>query len=200
MSIPERITRLGKAYYGAVKDRIDSELSERQSAIDELNGGAASVEPINSTRRSVPPPPKSELPEVESLLRRAEEKIAAQRRDFDARRELTPAPALASQAPAVVASTTQSLASQPLSDHPLAADYYVLGVAVGSGLATVQAAYEDLSRRSDPARFPAGTTEQERAMRINARIQSAYSSLKKELEGPGSSAGSTENRFARLEF
>ena len=38
MSIPDRIGRLGKAYVGAIKDKIESELSEREAAQRELDG------------------------------------------------------------------------------------------------------------------------------------------------------------------
>ena len=175
MSIPDRIGRLGKAYVGAIKDKIDSELSEREAALDELDGGAA------GTRRgkAVPPPPTSELSDVDSLMRRAEEKIAAARRGTEARQELAP--------------NTEGVGSTPVETVPLAADYRILGLAAGASMADVQASYNDLTRRSDPKRFPEGSYEQTQARRILERVHQAYENIRRE-NNP------TEDRFAKLEL
>lgn len=172
MSIPDRIGRLGKAYVGAIKDKIDSELSEREAALDELDGG--------SPRRGkpVPPPPASELSDVDSLMRRAEEKIAAARHGLKAQEELAP---------------TSAVATASLESQPLAADYRLLGLTTGASLADVQAAYDDLTRRSDPKRFPDGSQEQAQAQRILERVTLAYENIRRE-NNP------TEDRFAKLEL
>ena len=174
MSIPDRIGRLGRAYVGVIKDKIDTELSERESALDELNGGAGK-EPGG---KSVPPPPPSELSDVDSLMRRAEEKIAAARRGMEARQELAPPPAAVGVA---------------VDTDPLAADYRVLGLAVGASLGEVQAAYDDLIRRSDPKRFPEGSSEQAQARRILERVNQAYEKIRR-------GNNPTEDRFAKLEL
>jgi hypothetical protein len=175
MSIPDRIGRLGKAYVGAIKDKIDAGLSEREAALDELDASA------DGTRRgkSVPPPPVSELSDVDSLMRRAEEKIAAARRGLDARQELAP-----------VSGTT---VTAPTDATPLAADYRVLGLAATANFAEAQAAYEDLTRRSDPKRFPEGSQEQAQARRILERVNLAYENIRR-------NSNPTEDRFAKLEL
>lgn len=175
MSIPDRIGRLGKAYVGAIKDRIETELSEREAAANELDG--------HTERRgkAVPPPPASELSDLDSLMRRAEEKIAAARQGLEARQELAPG-GQAPAPPVVVADTT-----------PLSADYRVLGLSAGASLGEVQAAYEDLTRRSDPKRFPEGSNEQAQARRILERVNLAYDNIRRE-NNP------TEDRFAKLEL
>jgi len=75
---------------------------------------------------------------------------------------------------------------------PNASDYRVLGVPVGSDLATVQVAYETLSRRCDPTRFE-GSEYKKDAEKILARINTAYDSLRRRLDP-------TENRFGKLEL
>jgi hypothetical protein len=181
MSIPDRIGRLGKAYVGAIKDKIDSELSEREAALSELDGSAAGASAAPSARR-VPPPPQSELSDVDSLMRRAEEKIASARRELESRQELAPASALSASTPAPVVDA-----------HPLAADFRVLNLPTGASYSEVQAAYEDLARRSDPKRFPEGSYEQTQARKIMERVSLAYDNIRKE-NNP------TEDRFAKLEL
>jgi hypothetical protein len=172
MSIPDRLGRLGKAYVGAIKDKIESELSEREAAVDELDGGSA------RRGKTVPPPPASELSDLDSLMRRAEEKIAAARQGLEAREELAP---------------TAKAAAAPIDTNPLVADYRVLGLSAGASLAEVQAAYDDLTRRSDPKRFPEGSQEQAQARRILERVSLAYDNIRRE-NNP------TEDRFAKLEL
>jgi hypothetical protein len=176
MSIPDRIGRLGKAYVGAIKEKIESELSEREAAVDELDGGASS-----RRGKAVPPPPASELSDLDSLMRRAEEKIAAARQGLEAREELSPG----GRTPAPPVSVPDAT--------PLAADYRVLGLAVGASLSEVQASYDDLTRRSDPKRFPEGSSEQAQARRILERVNLAYDNIRRE-NNP------TEDRFAKLEL
>ncbi|MCX6365248.1 MAG: hypothetical protein NTX57_00850 [Armatimonadetes bacterium] len=182
MSIPDRIGRLGKAYVGVIKDKIDSELGEREAALSELDSSPGDRVPASASGRRVPPPPQSELSDVDSLMRRAEEKIASARRELESRQELTP--------PAATVSAPVSL---PVDTNPLAADYRVLNLSPGASLGEVQAAYEDLLRRSDPKRFPEGSNEQAQARRILERVNLAYENLRRE-NNP------TEDRFAKLEL
>jgi hypothetical protein len=180
MSIPDRIGRLGKAYVGVIKDKIESELGEREAALSELDSSPGDRVPASGRR--VPPPPQSELSDVDSLMRRAEEKIASARRELESRQELAP--------PAATVSAPVSL---PVDTNPLAADYRVLNLSPGASLGDVQAAYEDLLRRSDPKRFPEGSHEQAQARRILERVNLAYENIRKE-NNP------TEDRFAKLEL
>ena len=184
MSIPDRIGRLGKAYVGAIKDKIESELGERESALSELDSSPGDRLPASASGRRVPPPPPSELSDVDSLMRRAEEKIASARRELESRQEL-PSSATTASASAPV--------SLPVDTNPLAADYRVLNLSPGASLGEVQAAYEDLLRRSDPKRFPEGSNEQAQARRILERVNLAYDNLRRE-KNP------TEDRFAKLEL
>ena len=180
MSIPDRIGRLGKAYVGAIKGKIESELGERESALSELDSSPGDRVPASGRR--VPPPPQSELSDVDSLMRRAEEKIASARRELESRQELSPPTA-----------TYPTPAAVPTDTNPLAADYRVLNLSPGASLGEVQAAYEDLLRRSDPKRFPEGSNEQAQARRILDRVNLAYENLRREINP-------TEDRFAKLEL
>lgn len=177
MSIPDRIGRLGKAYVGAIKDKIESEISEREAAQSELDEVA-----VPRKGKAVPQPPESELSDVDSLMRRAEEKIASARRELEARKELSPAAAEVTPTAAVATDA-----------NPLAADFRTLGLAVGSELGEVQAAYEDLVRRLDPKRFPEGSSDQQKAKQLLDRVNLAYENLRR-------SFNPTENRFAKLEL
>jgi hypothetical protein len=168
MSIPGRIFKISKTYLNQVRDRIDAELTERESATRELEGEAGS----GAGRTN----------DAESLMRRAEEKIAAARRELDARREASGVPASDP-----TASTRASAAD------PNASDYRILGVAIGSDLSTVQGAYEKLAARCDPRRFPDGSGEKQDAERILVRVNAAYEALQKRLDP-------MQNRFGKLEL
>jgi hypothetical protein len=69
----------------------------------------------------------------------------------------------------------------------------VLGIAPDAGWDDVLGAYEKITRRCDPRRFPDGSAEQKEAGRILERVNTAYDNLRKRLDP-------TESRFARLEF
>lgn len=177
MSIPDRIGRLGKAYVGAIKDKIESELAEREAAQSELEEVA-----VERKGKAVPPPPQSELSDVDSLMRRAEEKIASARRELEARKEMA--------SPSAAVPVRDAVATET---NPLAADFRTLGLAVGSSLGDVQAAYEDLVRRLDSKRFPESSPDQEKARLLLERVNLAYENLRRSLNP-------TENRFAKLEL
>ena len=164
MSIPDRLFRLGKAYLNQVRDRIDTELSEREAASRELAG-----DPKGASVDATDP---------DGLMRRAQERIAAARREIDARHELQPA---------------EPAAAGTASKDPNASDYRILGIPVGSDLASVQAAYEKLVARCDPRRFPDDSEEQKTAGEILKRVNEAYDALRRRLDP-------TENRFGKLEL
>lgn len=187
MSIPERVFNLGKTYLHRVKDRIDAELTEREQAMNELD-----------TRLGDDRPPARRADTSESgydsspdaLMRRAEERIAAARRVADSRADLASALDGNRASDVLPTSATTSPATET---DPNASDYRVLGLPVAADLSAVQAAYEMLTRRCDPRRFPEGSQEQKDAERILARVNTAYEALRKRLDP-------TENRFGKLEF
>jgi hypothetical protein len=202
VSIPNRIFRISKAYLNQVRERIDSELSER-----ELDAGIGGETPASSgsDRGNRQAEPRSVDPAVsaaDEMMRRAEERIAAARRDMESRGELdTPiSPAASSSAanPSTSSSSTSSAstsasASAAASSDPNASDYRVLGVPIGSDLGTVQSAFEKLAQRCDPRRFPENSREQKDAQRILERVNVAFEALRKRLDP-------TENRFGKLEL
>lgn len=83
--------------------------------------------------------------------------------------------------------------SAPTIASALAADYRLLGVAAGSDLQTVEAAWRELARRADPKRFPAGSDEEKRAAEILRLVNDAYARIRESLNP-------TEGRFGRLEL
>ena len=169
MSIPDRIVKLSKSYLGQVRERIDDAISERELAVKELEGGEGSLA-ASSSAGSDP----------DSLMRRAEEKIAAARREMAAGRELRPA-----SAPATSTTPSPSL-------DPDAAHYKILGIPPGSDYPTVQAAFDKLAARLDPTRFE-NETDKAEAGRILERVNAAYDSLRSQLDP-------TQNRFGKLEL
>lgn len=181
MSIPERLFKISKAYLGQVRDRIDSELAEREleASLREANG------------------PNRDDTSSDAMMRRAEERIAAMRREIDARNtDNGRGGAATATAPDVMATVTPTAAGNgtaTMEADPNAKDFRVMGVPVGSDLATVQAAYEKLARRCDPRRFPDGSSEQQEAERILAKVNISYEALKTRLDP-------MQNRFGKLEL
>ncbi len=198
-SIPDRLFKISKSYLDQVRDRIDAELTEREraQAEQELRGRGedTSLPPFAAQNGNGTGRGDSEFHTADDMMRRAEERIAAARRERQSRTQTgeTPAPPAASNVPA--ASVPIPSPSDLASDDPNAPDYRVLGVPVGSDLTTVLGAYEKLTRRLDPTRlsFPEGSVEQKEAARILARINTSYENLRKRLDP-------TENRFGKLEL
>jgi hypothetical protein len=184
LSIPERLFRISKAYLNQVRDRIDAELAERE---------------LEASLDRDPDLPDRDDASPEAMMRRAEARIAAARRDMERQiGERTPGAAPVPAPPVEIGAqpatvTAPAAATKTVDTYPNAADFRVLGVPVGSDLPTVQAAYEKLSRRCDPRRFPEGSNEQKEADRILARVNVAYDALRKRLDP-------TENRFGKLEL
>jgi len=183
LSIPERLFRISKAYLNQVRDRIDAELAERE---------------LEAATNRDPDEPAEDDASPEAMMRRAEARIAAARRDMERQvGDRTPGRAPSAtptvETGAATTATAPSAAAKTVDADPNAADFRVLGVPVGSDLPTVQTAYEKLSRRCDPRRFPEGSNEQKEADRILARVNVAYDALRKRLDP-------TENRFGKLEL
>lgn len=206
MSIPNRIFRISKAYLNQVRERIDSELSERELDAG-IAGDAPSPAPTSDKeyRSTNPRMVDPAVSAADEMMRRAEERIAAARRDMESRGELdtpiapisTPSssatPTTSSSSTTGSSSTTSSAAAAAASNDPNASDYRMLGVPVGSDLGTVQSAFEKLARRCDPRRFPEDSREQKDAQRILERVNIAFEALRKRLDP-------TENRFGKLEL
>jgi hypothetical protein len=172
VSIPDRLLNISKAYLNQIRDRIDDELTEREQAMDELEGKKTTpMKPVGS--------------DADDLMRRAEEKIAAVQREVEAREQLRPKSATV---PAPTTSTTTAEASTGIES-----DYTFLGVPVGSDLATIQAKYEEITRRCDVNRFPDGSPERAKAKEILERAHASYEAICRRLDP-------TQNRFGKLEL
>ena len=144
---------------GQVKDRIDGALTEREEALRELEG-----------RDPVSP---ASLDRTDEIMRRAEEKVAAARREMEASRELRPASSTAAGTVSATSTTSGLTADEE-------AHYKVLGVSAGSDYATVRGAYEKLIKRLDVTRFE-NPTDKAEAERILERVNAAYEALRKKL-------------------
>lgn len=84
-------------------------------------------------------------------------------------------------------------AAQGVPGDPLLYHYRLLGVEPGSDFSVVQAAYNRLSARCDPVRFPAGSSEEQEARRIRERLEASYRVLRDALDP-------TARRFGLLDF
>ncbi|MDR3707936.1 MAG: hypothetical protein P4L33_06530 [Capsulimonadaceae bacterium] len=83
--------------------------------------------------------------------------------------------------------------SPPSQNSTLDAAYRVLGIAPGSDFAAVRKAYDTLRQRTAALKFEPGSTEFERANRIQRRSTAAYMLLANTLRPEG-------DRFDRLEI
>lgn len=198
MSIPGRIYRIGKAYLGQIGDRDEVSAAERElDASLEPGGMAESYAPVN--RRA---DERTISRADEDLLRRAEERILAAGREIQSRSDLDLAeePAASMGADPYDFSPPQPAptpAARPVGVEDEAetnARYFrVLGIPNGSDLTAIQTAYENLTRRCDPRRFPDGSQGQKDAQQILERVNAAYESLRVRLDP-------TQNRFGKLEL
>lgn len=179
-NIPNRVFRLGKAYLNKVRDRVDAELTDAES---ELQAEADRPLPGGGTR------PAREDASPDAAFTRAQQKIRAAQARIDAQGESNAE--LAAQASSGGGTVSQNAAA--VAPDPNASDFRVLGIAPDAGWDDVLGAYEKITRRCDPRRFPDGSAEQKEAGRILERVNAAYDNLRKRLDP-------TESRFARLEF
>ncbi len=175
--------RIGKAYVNQWRERIeaiDAELAEKELQ------GAADTPPPGGSGGSGGSSPARDDNSTDAVWRRAQDKIRAAQGETAARREMTPEPASG-------AANEKNTSAGSAAADPNATDYRILGVPIGADWTVVQAAYEKLSRRCDPRRFPEGSDEQKDAQRILERVNIAYEALRKRLDP-------TESRFGKLEF
>lgn len=183
MGIPERIYRIGKAYINQIRDRVDE-------GLDKIDDRLADAERELSSEPGATAPSLAEDTSPEGMMRRAEERIAAARRNLESRTELRGETANATTATATVDPATKPTTA---TNNPNESDYKMLGVPIGADLPTIQAAYEKLALRCDPRRFPDGSVEQQEAQKILARINVSYEALRRRLDP-------TESRFGKLEL
>ena len=76
---------------------------------------------------------------------------------------------------------------------PLDYHYKLLGLESGAEFGAVQAAYNKLAARSDPSRFPAGSSDALAAQQIRQRLDTSFKTLRESLD-------TTAARFGLLEF
>jgi hypothetical protein len=69
----------------------------------------------------------------------------------------------------------------------------LLGVAESASFEEIRKAFDRLNKRSDPARFPAGSSEREQAAEIQKRIHWAYKTLTDSFD-------TVDKRFRSLEL
>lgn len=84
-------------------------------------------------------------------------------------------------------------ASNITQPDPLDYHYKLLGLEPGADFASVQIAYNKLAARCDPARFPAGSHEEQQARQIRERLDVSFKQLREVLD-------LTATRFNLLEF
>ena len=189
MSIPERFYRIARHKLSEIKDRIDqwdeeakadpAEQERRRKAAARVNAkheledamGDPGVPSRQPSADSGPAPLKPE-PRL-----RTPEQIAGGHRGTDFRGQTGGA------------ASTQS-ANQP---DPLEYHYRLMGVEPGMEFSTVQAAYNKLTARADPGRFPAGSNEAREAQAIRDRAETSYRILRDALDP-------TSRRFDLIEL
>lgn len=195
MSIPERFLRIAKYKLSEIKDRIErwdeesqqeaeSETRRTQGRADarrELDDALAG--PSTSDRPAprapdITPSDRAARPPASSPPRRTPEEIA--RGSWTGGSTVVNAPA---------ANPPQTLTTP----DPLLPHFHLLGVEPGADFQTVQAAYNKLAARCDPARFPAGSEDERTAQRLRERLDASYKALRDALDP-------TARRFDLLEF
>jgi hypothetical protein len=188
MSIPDRLYNIAKGHLDRAVDRwgeidakaqqeLDSFLAGRGGDTNNLSawdravgkiGAASGEKELRSPADRMDDTPSGPEPSLDDL-----EASIAQKQQGASPSGASPAPLPASQT--------------------LLAAYKVLGVEPGSDYLTVRKAYRDLRERAAPDRFPEGSKEQEAALSIQRRIESAHMMLSNTL-APNS------DRFDRLEL
>jgi len=192
MSIPDRVYRIAKHKLGEMKDwfdKVDDEEDQdtdsqrrrdaRTDARRELNDALA---PTNNAATTTPTPGAS------SIIRPTGQPTGVR-----------PTSAIPVASPRATGSvppsgrapqTTQTVSPEP---DPLDYHYRLLSLEPGADLTAVQLAYNRLSARCDPSKFPAGSAEERQAIQIRERLDASYKELRTVLD-------TTATRFGRLEF
>ncbi len=173
MSIPERFYRIAKHKFSEIRDRVDrwddeAQEAEATSARKADSKGDARRELKDAMSAPTAVRPDGGAKPLSGVPLRTPDEI---------RRGVSP-------------TVGSAMSNQP---DPLTFHYRLLGVEPGMEFADVQAAYDKLSARCDPARFPLHSTEAQEAERIRKRLEDSYKVLRDALD-------STARRFDLLEF
>ena len=194
MSIPDRFYRIAKHKLGEVKDwfdKVDEEEEEdarqkrradpRENARHELSD---SLTPNGNTTGGGSLPRGSSPAAVPMSPPRAPQDYARGGRPSTSAGSGYSGPSNSG------GGNNYSSTSQP---DPLDYHYKLLGLESGADFAAVQAAYNKLAARSDPSRFPAGSSDALAAQQIRQRLDTSFKTLRESLD-------TTAARFNLLEF
>ena len=198
MSIPDRFYRIAKHKLGEVKDWFDKVDEDEETEADaqrrtpprpdarrELNDALSSPPPATN-----PNAPRGNPSSVPLNAPRPEARNTSPYGNPPAYNGGAYGGGSGYNTPPPGGANTTTGGYQP---DPLDYHYKLLGLQAGADFGTVQAAYNKLAARSDPARFPAGSAEQQQAQQIRQRLDASYKQLRDTLD-------STASRFNLLEF
>jgi len=87
----------------------------------------------------------------------------------------------------------QNTEPEPVIEDPQAWARRILGVTPTADFSEIRKSFEKLNSRSDPSKFPVGTSEARQASDIQNRVQKAYAILADGVD-------TTEKRFKSLEI
>jgi len=171
MGLTDRVYNIAKGYLDKASQRWEQLDSNAQKELDQYTDNSNT-----------------------SAWDRAQAKIAA----LDAQRELkstaeTPPAAPVAPIQPKVSSVAGQQPTGSQSQSTIAAAYQILGIPAGSNIEAVRDAYQKLTARAAPDRFPAGSKEQAEAQRIERRACAAYMMLADALSP-------ADDRFDRLEI
>ncbi len=198
MSIPDRFYRIAKHKLGEVKDwfdKVDEEEEEdarekrranpREDARRELtdtltpSGNSAANTGSNSSRASSPSSVPMNPPRTPQDYARGGRPASGTGGGYST-----------SPGGSNGSGNNYAPTSQP---DPLDYHYKLLGLESGADFPAVQAAYNKLAARSDPSRFPAGSSDALAAQQIRQRLDTSFKTLRESLD-------TTAARFGLLEF
>ncbi|CUU08021.1 DnaJ domain-containing protein [Armatimonadetes bacterium GBS] len=109
---------------------------------------------------------------IEAIIREQEQEAQAR---AEALQEL--------ERPATSESAPPSSSAKPAAaESEISRAYRTLGLEEGADLSRVRRAYQELSRRAHPERFPEGSPERARAEQIHTQIEWAYRTLLAHLD------------------
>ena len=189
MTIPDRFYRIAKHKLGEIKDwfdKVDEEeefegeaqrrRADPRTEADREIGDALRPSSTGRDTAAIPVSPPRNQPAAPNYGRTAPHTPAYS----------TGTGSSGGSAPSNSAATSSQ--TDPLDYH-----YKLLGLESGADFAAVQSAYGKLAARCDPARFPAGSSEEQQARQIRQRLDTSFKQLRESLD-------STSTRFGLLEF
>jgi hypothetical protein len=183
MSIPQRLARIARHKFNEVKERIEQ--LDEEAAQRELEAEQQRLHRTDARR---------ELNDATSAPRASDSAVQPSSAGATTPRLRSPQEiAGGSRSGTQPATSTAVSATQIAQNDPLLFHYRLLGVEPGSDFAAVQAAYNRLAARCDPARFPAGSQEEQEAKQIRERLETSYRALRDALDP-------TARRFGLLDF